>query len=529
VGILTDIINQEFDKKRDERQLQMKAFASILPTLKDPSQAAAAWEQLKKAAPKSGHGILDFLKPVLMGAERGAGKLGEALHIPGAEKIEEAGTPKYKQPTPKPGEEGSLYYSEEQMQEREEAAKKRADAQEVEKATKLEQAKLTVQRQAIVQNRKQDADEIAEVTKDQNLSEEQKQLRISEITGRPPEKQTWKSGVVTLPNGNKLPVSYNDKDPSQVMLGDGQMIKLPAGSSPPMSWEDHERSEKDGQKPKDTAAVQEETEYWKTQGLDDEAAHKKALETVHGERVTKDTKAAVNLGKALADRQTAATPSAENPAAMKSAALFELMTGDKPTFGLGKSADRDLYNKARNELLAQLGPADIAAMRSAYRGGSAELTALLKRTGALDAVESAFQYDIANARDASAEVPRSDMRKYNTWKQFVQADFTDNPKLAKLRIAAQTAANQYARIMASSGSGSVTTDGARAHAEELLSAAMANGTFDAALEQMDKEAKNMTKGLGEARDRAQQSIQRLGHPIAPPASVQRPPLSSFEK
>jgi hypothetical protein len=161
-------------------------------------------------------------------------------------------------------------------------------------------------------------------------------------------------------------------------------------------------------------------------------------------------------------------------------------------------------------------------MRAAFRSGSAELTQLMKATGMLDSVESAFQYDIKNAKQASEAVPRTDIRRYNTYRQFVSANLENNPPLAQLRIAAQTAANQYARIMVSAGRGSVTTNSARSHAEELLNGAMAQGTFDAALDQMDKEAQNMTRGLNEATQKTQGNLQRLGQPTGASPSQNTP-------
>jgi len=235
-----------------------------------------------------------------------------------------------------------------------------------------------------------------------------------------------------------------------------------------------------------------------------------------------DTTAATSvarLGKSRTDAATANAPTMGNPASVRSAALFELISGDKPSFGLGRSADRDAYNKQRNALLAELGPEKVAQMRASYKAGSAELSQLMKATGLLDSVESAFQLDIKNALDASRDVGRTASRRFNSWTQFAKADLTDSPELAKFRVATQTATNQYSRIMVSAGRGSVTTDSARTHAEELLNTAMATGAFEAALHQMDIEAQNMTKGLNAATGRAEQRM--TGAP-APQTALPKP-------
>jgi hypothetical protein len=523
VGLLGELIGAELDKKKEERQFQMKAYYDALASGQvKPGQQEAAWDLFKKQVPKDAHGIVDnIIKPLTMLKNRQR-QVGD-----------EAGPKKFGGGSASPGdaEAQSPLYSQDEM-EQQKLAREKQEAQqkaaiEIETATKKAQAVAAANRQTQLQSRKEDGEEVSRTLKNPNLSEEEKVSRITAITGRPPERRAWKTGVIRSLDGKaNLVVSYNEKEPSKVMMADGQLINVPPTMTPPIPYADYEREQKEADAakkgPPDPAELREETEYWKSQGLGDKEARDKALAGIHGKHETSADLAKTRLGEAREDKNAASAPAANNPASVRSAALFELVTGDKPSYGLGKSAERTAYNNERNKLLQDLGPTQVGAMRAAFRSGSAELTQLMKATGMLDSVESAFQYDIKNAKQASEAVPRTDIRRYNTYRQFVSANLENNPKLAQLRIAAQTAANQYARIMVSAGRGSVTTDSARSHAEELLNGAMAQGTFDAALDQMDKEAQNMTRGLNEATQKTQGNLQRLGQPTGASPSQNTP-------
>jgi hypothetical protein len=180
-------------------------------------------------------------------------------------------------------------------------------------------------------------------------------------------------------------------------------------------------------------------------------------------------------------------------AKLREIADFEITTGRKPSFGLGKSADRDRYNAIFADQLERNPQA--AADRATYQAGKANLTQLTRMRGQISSFEDAFQADLQNAKDAADNVSRGSMRTFNSWQQFAQANLEDNPQLAAFRVATQTAINQYARLMYSATGGGVSTDSSRAHAEELLNTAMATGAFSAALSQMQKEAKNRVAGI----------------------------------
>ncbi len=185
----------------------------------------------------------------------------------------------------------------------------------------------------------------------------------------------------------------------------------------------------------------------------------------------------------------------KDDATTKASALYGLMTNHNPSFGLGKSNQRDAYNKARAEIIDDLGPDGVAKLQASYKAGSGALANVVKQRATVGAFENTFESDLDNARKAAEDVPRKQASLFNSWQQLAQAKLADNSPLAKFRVATQTAINQYARLMFSATGGGTSTDTARADAEKLLSTAMAQGSYGAAIDQMQLEVKNRTKGL----------------------------------
>lgn len=221
----------------------------------------------------------------------------------------------------------------------------------------------------------------------------------------------------------------------------------------------------------------------------------------------------VRIDSAQRDQNSSALVSDDD---LKVMARRELATGAKPSWGLGKSALRDRYNKIMAVVLRE--DPDSQTAIASFKAGTANLTQLQRTRGQVGAFESMFQYDLKNAREASANVPRTSMKKINTWEQLLQAEFSDNPELAKLSVAAQTVVNQYASLM--SNFRGATSDTARAEATGLISKAMASGSFEGALSQMEKEAKNRAKGLDDEIASAQKGMKSV---LGPPPKASEAP------
>lgn len=216
--------------------------------------------------------------------------------------------------------------------------------------------------------------------------------------------------------------------------------------------------------------------------------------------------------------------------ALRTLARREITQGLKPSFGLSaKDPNRAKYNRILAEEYAK--DPDAASALADYKSGTSSLMQLQKLKAQIGSFDKAFNSDLANAREASEAVSRSDVRRFNSWQQFVQADLTDNPKLAQLRVAAQTAVNQYARLMYSATGGGTSTDSARKDAESLLSSAMAKGSFNAALAQMEKEAKNRIAGINDQISDQQEQMNKRSpgaSKLSPPSPKGPPPKTADE-
>jgi hypothetical protein len=473
MGLIADLIGIEQDKKKQERQLQFEVWKNYLQSGQiKQGQETQAWEQLKKSAPKDSHGILDMFKPVLMAGARGAGKVGEALHLPGAEKLEEAGTPKYKAPgaangRPKPGEEGSPFLSEEQVRERQLQQHKIEDARAVEKATKLAQAKQTMERQAEVQNRKEDAVEFQRITQDDTIPEAQKQFMIAELGGKAPAERNWKSGVVVLGNGSELPVSYNEKDPSKVMIGGGQTITLPLGSSPPMSWEDRERQKKEPKTPGEKFTGDLKTQIDTQEILSHPEKYDAAtVQAAKREQVRLNTQQTGNTLRVQVEREQLpgaagqiAPPTAGqapidrfNPQQKNLVSSTVNMLASGTSVGFGQAA-RNQINEGRRliEQATGLTPEEVdfrVERRKAAKQSYDKLKLLEASTQGLFSSLDRSGVILTNLRP---QLPNSDVTKINEWLQSGAREFNVtgvSDAAVRYGLALAAVRNEYARVIA---------------------------------------------------------------------------------
>jgi len=187
--------------------------------------------------------------------------------------------------------------------------------------------------------------------------------------------------------------------------------------------------------------------------------------------------AVANAGQTLTDDE------------LKALVRGDMVSGTTSPLGMGQSPLRARYLKAKAQLFAE--DPEILTARAAYKAGSANLAQLQKLKGATGAFEDALQLSIDTAKAASEAVPRSDARKFNTFTQMLSANLEDNPPLAQLRVATQTAINEYARLVTNGQA----TDAARAEGKAILDGAMGRMSYSAALDTMKREALNRVKGI----------------------------------
>lgn len=243
--------------------------------------------------------------------------------------------------------------------------------------------------------------------------------------------------------------------------------------------------------------------------LDDPKASKTDKKAAEDTKKNLDKKAEavvvkVNTAADKIKQDTSAVPEEDVQKWMNAARGHALYGVPAPPLGMANSPTRKAFNAAYSRVLSDISPEELAKDRADFKAGSASLTQLERQSGVFGALEGAFDADLENARTVSRAVPRTSMKKFNSIAQLFKGDWTDDPALAQLNVATQTAVNQYAKV-ATSTTGQ-TTDTARAEAMALLDKAMAKGTFDAALDQMEKEAHNRIAGIDSQIDKQKNAI-----------------------
>lgn len=132
---------------------------------------------------------------------------------------------------------------------------------------------------------------------------------------------------------------------------------------------------------------------------------------------------------------------------------------------------------------AGLTGADIAATNAEYFGTKAGQRTVGTRTANVELATNEATQLLPLAREASAEVARSGLLPFGK-AQIMFDNQTNDPKLRQFAAANNSLINVYARAISPSG---VPTVADKEHAREMLSTAMDNKSYNAVLDQMQRE------------------------------------------
>ena len=242
MGLLTELIRQEFENKRQDKELQMHGYAALLkqPDLK-PDARDRVLAQMGKSA-GSGKPVVDLLGAVLkkhgkqqaapQESEPGPGVPSESgitkESATGADDLPETHT---RVRVTSPGEApsrgsryspGEMAYMARQKQEK--------DNQQ---ALDLESKQLQMRGQMVLRNQHegrmadlQDMGEINRRIASGETTDEVGQIEIGKIAGRTPE-PTWKEGYFIPPAGDPVHVWYNTKKPNTYLDDQNKAVSLP--------------------------------------------------------------------------------------------------------------------------------------------------------------------------------------------------------------------------------------------------------------------------------------------------------------
>lgn len=222
-------------------------------------------------------------------------------------------------------------------------------------------------------------------------------------------------------------------------------------------------------------------------------------------------------GKPLMPAKTAASNVSiqMSPAALDQAANMYHDTGTLISAGMGKdgTAMRTAIMNREGELYPKT---DLASAKTDYLSNQGAIKGLEKTKAQVLTFENTAGRNLDLADSLSKQVDRTGSPLINKYLLYAKGQIAGDADTTKLKNAVETAASEYAKVMSGGMSGQVS-DAKQAHARDMLSASMSNGTFSQVVALMKQEMGNRRSGYDD-----QLKELRSGRPGATPAVAQTP-------
>lgn len=203
----------------------------------------------------------------------------------------------------------------------------------------------------------------------------------------------------------------------------------------------------------------------------------------------------------------------------------QYIAGDKSVFvGLGRGAQGPqnilmVRHAIVKEAKAQgMKPQDLAAKLAEYQGYVSEQRTLGTQQANVEMASSEAQQMIANAKEASAAVPRASFMPWAKLSQMSETQLND-PALASLKAATQAVVNTWARAINPKG---VATVADKEHGNALLSAAQDQDAYNAVLDRFQQETEASLAAPQSARGRLHDAFLSGGPAAAGPPGATPP-------
>ena len=531
MGILTELIGQEFNNKRQEKELQLQGYAALLkqPNLKPDAQDRIL-EQMGKLA-GSGKPIVGLLGAAL---KRGPG-------VPATPTS--AGEEPSRGMTYSPGEMESMAR---QKQERDNQATLDMEAKRLEQTGRIALRNRHEQMKANLQ----DMTEINQKIASGEISDEVGQAEIGKIAGRTPE-PTWKEGYFIPPAGDPVHVWYNTKKPNTYLDDQNKAVSLPQEKG----WHSHagetkaptEAESKDAEifgayteKHKITGAL---TNSQKVEARAEAAAEESKrtgteaqLIQAHKDLSSSDPVVQAAARETLQDvelkRQQILEQSGGGELSdddLRSLAHYDVLTGQHTELSYRDPKMRSKYEHFRASVMNDMGgPTQAAAAGGEFKATRETLSNLMKVRGVMKAGQEGTNNEINRLILLAKQIPQSDVRKFNNLKQFLQANLTEGTPLARYREALVAARYRYNSQIASFKGGGAATNQVRTEtAEEVMDRIMPTGALLAAGDEMKKGLANVTAGMDKVIADTQKTLQTpftQGRSLTGAESEQNDPL-----
>lgn len=199
----------------------------------------------------------------------------------------------------------------------------------------------------------------------------------------------------------------------------------------------------------------------------------------------------------------------------------QYLAGDKSVMtGLGRGAQgAQNIIMVRHSIASQakeqgMKPADIAARLAEYQGYVSEQRSLGTQQANVEMASSEAQQMIANARQASAAVPRGDVQWWTKLNQKSDAELKSDPALLSLKAATTAVINTWARAINPKG---VATVADKDHGYALLNEAQGPDGYTAVLDRFQQETEASLAAPQSAKQRLHDAFLSGQTPTAAPA------------
>lgn len=198
----------------------------------------------------------------------------------------------------------------------------------------------------------------------------------------------------------------------------------------------------------------------------------------------------------------------------------QYLAGDKSVMvGLGRGAQgpqniiavrHAIANQAKDQGMK---PADVAARLAEYTGFVSEQRSMGTQQANVEMASSEAQQMIANARQASAAVPRGEFLPWNKLSQMSDKQL-NSPELASLKAATTAVINTWARAINPKGAATVAD---KEHGYDLLNAAQSPEAFNAVLDRFQQETEASLAAPASAKGRLHEAFLSGQTPTPAPA------------
>ena len=546
MGLLTEFMRESSQKQAQEKQTQLEAYRSILtaPDAK-PEAKQYAIDQMMKTSGMKGPGKDLFTN--LLGGLIHRGKNGKSAAPSGPPSMEGPGVPggitgfgtqQGETPDglpvtkPKPeysaGEAPSkgMFYSPGEQQDMSRQAQQQELGIVRQKQETLDAQKLQFEKQQLQQKeqilqaaKKAQFDQTIKLLPTLPVPEERKQeiamQAWRQMNELPPEPRTpaaeMKPHVIRKADGSEVTVF--EMAPGKYHTPDGKAVELTA----------QDRVDPKEEKPELLSQeVRDLKAYYKTQGMDEPAAEKMALQERKKQVDTADKGSEARAIKALADAvadqkkpptgtYTPGGKSVANPTGDQEidvGAWEYINSGHLPFTGFsgggrGKTNPRELMLARAGELIADMGlsPQDLPAVRGSLKANTAALSKVTSMGALITQFESTLEKNMKVAADLSEKFKRGDVRMYNRVLSVFKTGKGD-PEALNLAAQLHGVAREWGKIMQGSVSASGVQVSEANASDAFFGQGMSNGQLNSFFQNVIMpDIKNRSEAIQDEKDK----------------------------